>query len=468
MIQSTPYLRHEIFHYLLSAILLPVMVLAPAMNIPVPVPLRYVDVHISLFFILYLLWSGFPRTLGTISKAPLLTLLSLTVLMLGLETIFALGDNTGISLSIRSIASILAAIGCSALLWNTWGENALRIFLKVVICCAIAQGFVLWLSFFNPDFRDLMSLVLHREEIEAGEHLVLLRVPGFASSGGDGLSLNHGLLCAVAVMGIFYLYPSSLKRILLLSAVIVANTGSAFTGRSGLYVGSIFIAAIIFTYRDGKLRALQIFWLLPFVVFLALILSIFSSEIGAYGLALRGEFGYEYPIVRLLEGFIAMYSEGAYNDRTISLLLGDMFFFPQDPLRLLIGNNDFGQMQMNYIESDVGYVRMIHGFGLFGVLAYLIGVYIIPVWAIYRSKFGLRRRLIGNSKEIIEASFLVQIVLVVLIFGIISHWKIFYLSSRVYLFVFFVLLLLTHLKINSMRKRLLAITSHLYSAGENR
>ena len=460
MTQGMHYSRHDIFHYVFAAILLPVMLLTPAINIPVPVPLRFVDVYITFFFILYFLWGGFPRILKSILKAPVLTLLSLTALMLGLETIFAIGDNTGISLSIRSIVSILAAIGCSVLLWNTWGENALRIFFKVVICCAIAQGFVLWLSFFSPEFRDLMSLVLYREELEGSEHLVLLRVPGFASSGGDGLSLNHGLLCAVAAMGIFYLYPSSLKRTLLLCAVIVANTGNAFTGRSGLYAGSFFIAAIIFTYRDGKLRALRIFWLLLFVVFLALILSIFSNPIGAYGLELRGELGYEFPIVRLLDGFIEMYLEGAYNDRTISLLFGDMFFFPQDSLRLLIGNNDFGQMPVNYIESDVGYVRMIHGFGLFGMLVYLVGVYIIPVWAIYRSKFGMQRRFIGNGKEIAEAGYLAQVVLVILIFGIVSHWKIFYLSARIYLFVLFVFLSLTHLKINSMRKMFLALTSH--------
>jgi hypothetical protein len=418
------------------------------------------DVYINFFFILYFLWSGFPRILERILKAPALTLLSLTVLMLGLETIFAIGDYTGISLSIRSIVSILAAIGCSVLLWNTWGGNALRIFFKVVICCAIAQGLVLWLSFFSPEFRDLMSLVMYRDELEGHEHLVLMRVPGFASSGGDGLSLNHGLLCTVAVIGIYYLYSRSLKRTLLLGAVIVANTGSAFTGRSGLYLGSFFIAVIILTYRDGKLRALRGFYFLFFVAFLVMILSIFSSQIGAYGLALRDEFGYEYPIVRLLEGFIEMNSDGAYKDKTISVLFGDMFFFPQDSLRLLIGNNDFGQMPVNYIKSDVGYVRMIHGFGLFGMMVYLVGVYIIPVWAIYRSKLGMQRRFIGNCKEIIEADFLAQIVLVVLIFGVVSHWKIFYLSARIYLFVFFVLLFLTRLKINSMRKMLLALTSH--------
>lgn len=117
-------------------------------------------------------------------------------------------------------------------------------------------------------------------------------------------------------------------------------------------------------------------------------------------------------------------------------------------------------MPVNYIKSDVGYVRMIHGFGLFGMMVYLVGVYIIPVWAIYRSKLGMQRRFIGNCKEIIEADFLAQIVLVVLIFGVVSHWKIFYLSARIYLFVFFVLLFLTRLKINSMRKMLLALTSH--------
>ncbi len=468
MAQSAHYPRHDIFYYLLAAILLPVMLLAPAINIPVPESLRFLDAYVSLFFILHLLLSGFPRTLEIISKTPILTLLALTALMLGMESIFSIGDSTGILLSIRSIASILAAIGCSLLLWKTMKESALRFFFKVVICCAIAQGLILWLSFFSADFRDLMSLFLHRQKLEGAEHLILMRVPGFASSGGDGLSLNHGLLCVVATMGIFYLYPSSLKRTLLLGVTIAANTGSAFTGRSGLYIGSFFIAVIILTYRNGKLRAKRGSYFLLFVAFLAMILLIFSSQIGAYGLELRDEYGYEYPVVRLLEGFIAMISDGAYEDRTILLLLQEMFFFPQDPLRLLIGNNDFGQMPVNYIESDVGYVRMIHGFGVFGMLGLLIGVYIIPVWAICRSKSGLQRCFIGNTKEIAEAGFLTQVVLVIFIFGVVSHWKIFYLSTRIYLFVLFVFLSLTYLKINSMRKRSLALTSHPKSAGENK
>jgi len=432
------------------------MLLTPALNVPIPVPLRSVDIYISIFFILYLLSTGVTNSLVTIGKAPILALFALTILMLGIELVYGLGDSTGISLSIRSIATILAALGFSKLLWKTRGEESLEIFFKVTITCAIAQGIVLWLSFFSTDFRYLMSLIFHRDELVGGDHLTLLRVPGFVGSGGDGLSLNHGLLCTVAALGVFSLYPKSLKRTLLLGLIIVANTGSAFTGRSGFYLASVLIAIIILTYKNGKLRALRFFYFILFAVFVLLILSTFSSQIGTYGLALRDEYGYEYPIVRLLDGFINMNSDGVYEDRTISRLLHGMIFFPPDPLRLLIGNNDFGQMPVNYIESDIGYIRMIHGFGLIGILFFLIGVFVIPVLVIYRLKILFEHNFARRSPEIVSIRFLAQVMILILLYGLISHWKIFYLSTRMFLYVFFLLLSLTFLKMISVQKRLQA------------
>lgn len=433
------------------------MLLTPVLNVPVPVPLRSVDVYISLFLILSVLWTGFLKSLVNISIIPFLTLFALIAQMLALELVFGIGDSTGLFLSLRSIATVLAAICCSSLLWKAWGEDSLEIFFKVIIWCAIVQGMVLWLTFFSPDFRDMMSLIFHRDQSVGREHLILFRSPGFVSTGGDGLSLNQGILCTVAVLGVFYLYAKSFKRTFLLGAIIVANIGSAFTGRSGLYLASVLIALVILTYSNGKLRSRRIIYFFLFVAFFLLVLSIFSTQIGVYGLELLDEYGYEHPIVRLLRGFIEMSFHGGYKDRTILILLQDMVFFPQDPLRLLIGNNDFGQMPVNYIESDIGYVRMIHGFGLIGMACFFFGIFVVPVLIIYRSKISLQRRHGSRGREIVKVDFLAHCVLVILMFGIIAHWKLFYLSTRIFLYVFFVFLSLTYLKINSMQKRLPAL-----------
>jgi hypothetical protein len=129
-----------------------------------------------------------------------------------------------------------------------------------------------------------------------------------------------------------------------------------------------------------------------------------------------------------------------------------MVFLPQDPLRLLIGNNDFGQMPITFIASDIGYVRMIHGFGLLGMLTFLFGVYVIPIAGVYLKRKRAQLTCIDNLNEGAEVFFLPQFTLVVFLFGLIAHWKIIYLSSRIYLFVLFVLVSLTFLRINSIQK----------------
>lgn len=269
----------------------------------------------------------------------------------------------------------------------------------------------------------------------------MLRTPGFVPTGGDGLSMNQALLATVGLIGAYLYFPKSRYLFLLVGMLLISMLSTAFAGRSGLYLGVLFAIIIIATRKSNFQITRNFQWIIIISIVLAIPVVLFAQQIGVYGYNLVGKFGYEYPVVRLLRGFIDMQATGTYSDRTIETLLGRMVVLPEEPLRFLIGNNAFGRQEATHVHTDVGYFRMWHGFGLIGLIVFLFGVYFLPVLYLFRLRL-MTIRVIYNKrlKDMIIVRF--QMVFFVLVFGLIGHYKIFFISTRIYLFVFFVLLFL--------------------------
>jgi hypothetical protein len=450
------YSSWGIFLKVLLATLTVVMLLTPNINFPILGPIKFLDLYVAAFFIAYLIRAGLQRRLAKLGGASIMTFLILITWLLVLEILNTTSDTTGFLLLARSLITVLAALGFSTLIWKYCQERSLSFFFQVIIICAITQGLVLWLSYVSPEFRGLMDLFFYRDVTRGNEHLVFSRVPGFVSNGGDGLSLNQGLLCVVAMAGVFYLCPSGLKRAFLLGIIFLATVGAAFAGRSGFYIGCFFMSWGIILYHNGLLRPARVIYLVLFYVFLGASLLVLLDPIGSWGLALRNERGWEDPMVRLLSGLIAIKQDVPSTDQTLSVLLGSMVVFPQDTLHFLFGNNNFTNQFGPDLNSDIGYIRMIHGFGLVGLLAFLLGVYGYPIWAIYRQRLRIHRQSFAGGSQTIQFHFLSQVLTIVLIFGLVGHWKIYYLTSRIYLFILFVLFSLIYLKFSSTQPQILS------------
>ena len=174
-----------------------------------------------------------------------------------------------------------------------------------------------------------------------------------------------------------------------------------------------------------------------------------KNELGIFGESLLAEHGYEYPLVRLLRGFIDARNSGEYSDDTILTLTTNMVIIPDEPLRFLFGNNDFGQNGISFILTDVGFFRIWHGIGLVGLLIFIFGVFIIPIFKIYikaqTKLFHARDKFILYSSSVEY-----KMLFVVLVFGLIANYKIIFMSSRVYLFIFFVLIFLVNHRLQTL------------------
>jgi len=431
------------------------MLLTPVINISGGSVIRSLDVYANICFIFFALFLSVNK--GVLQNRAIFiqvygALALLFVQIIFLELIYGYGDTTGIAIVLRSCVTIFAAYGCVQLLIKKFNDGALPFFLKVVIIAAIIQGVVLWLTFFNSDFRDLMSQLFFRDLSVGKEHLVLLRTPGFVPTGGDGLSMNQSLLAVVGLMGAYVYYPKSRFLFSLVGLLLFSIFSTMFSGQSGFYLGVFFASIIIATqkhYFQFTRKFLNIF-----IVSMVVITTIFllAEQLGSYGQHLLDHYGYEHPLVRLLRGFIEMQSTGQYFTPTGHALLTDMVIIPKDTIRFLVGNNDFGQLAGRSIASDVGYFRMWHGLGLVGITLFLLPIFIFPL---------LRVRILlqkikchaanSDAYRILVSEF--RILLFVLIFGLIANYKIFYLSSRIFIFVFFVLLFLIYHKYRASRIR---------------
>ena len=203
-------------------VLFVILMITPVLNIPGPMFVKSPDVYLqmllvtlSVFWAFKFRWLPFKKLVFPIFTT-LLVLVSQTLMN---ETIYRFGDSTAYTF-IRLSLTISVAYICAVILIKTKKHLALSFFFKTIIFAALLQGTVIWLSFFIPAFRDVMSIVFYREISEGAKHLVLLRVPGFVSSGGDGLSMNQSLLCVSGLMGIFLYFNTSPYRNLLVIGLL--------------------------------------------------------------------------------------------------------------------------------------------------------------------------------------------------------------------------------------------------------
>lgn len=422
-----------------------VLLLTPAFNVPGPLTVKLADVYIqAIFFVYGAYWTlQFGRILFNRLISPIaIALLVLIIQALILETLYQFFDPTALTI-FRLALTIFIAYACAIALIRVKKDLALVFFFKAVIFAALLQGAVIWLSFLSPDFRDFMSLIFFRDLTDEREHLVMLRVPGFAPTGGDGLSMNQALLATVGLMGVFLYFNTSRYRNPLVIALLFSVLSTAFTGRTGLYLGVLFFILVLATQSSDFRISRGVIKAIGISLIILTPIALFSQQLGVYGQALLDEHGYEYPLVRLLGGFIDMQTKATYADETIQTLLTDMVIIPDEPARFLFGNGNFGQLGASFISTDVGYFRFWHGAGLFGLLLFLCGIFIYPLIEIHRLSLIIRKRFttIDNYKFAVSHF---NLLLYIFLFGLISHYKILYLTSRIYDFVFFVLLFLIY------------------------
>ncbi len=258
---------------------------------------------------------------------------------------------------------------------RTWGDRGIEVVLKSLFLLGLAHAVIQFLVLLIPPVADVVYSVVTLSEDSAAHISQGYRSPGLFSSGAAILgTFNAWVLLIGQVAYLRSPGRPSWRRLLLMSvATIFEIAAIAISGRTG-FVTLLIGLGVIFVYeafgdrgmRLGRNLLLTLLGSAALVTVAALMISTDNIEQN-----LRWSFEFIYSL-----------SEGrGLATSSTSVLFEQMFFVPDDWFPLLFGSGNFGRSpDFPYIDSDAGYILMIFGGGVVGMLLMMsVFVYILAV-----------------------------------------------------------------------------------------
>ena len=198
----------------------------------------------------------------------------------------------------------------------------------------------------------------------------------------SGLTISYQSLALVQGFG-FFLGLLSLKKpragwraVLFLPALAVSSFAIFLAGRTALfYITAILLTLLVFQAR-AMLLNVRFVGALAFGLFVGLAgYRLLDSSIKD-----RLDVTLAFVVQPVEAALGARDFEGTYAAHVSRRVL-EMYFLPADPRILLFGSSVSGRGKV-YVPSDVGYVLLIHGLGVFGsflVLLFYLGSFVVAL-----------------------------------------------------------------------------------------
>lgn len=256
-------------------------------------------------------------------------------------------------------------------------------FLKSFLLIVNVQAFFVFLSFFNPDFRQFTSEILvSTSNININN---AARVAGFTNSTGSALSFTFALGVFAAMYLALHTQNFKLRALYFISSFFIISSTLAI-GKLGFYlsVGFVFITLLMISIhsKNGFFQSIGL-------VFLLSCISLISISF----LDMEGQTEY------IFRRTFALFVSG--EDKTIKALTE--MPIPELNIDTIIGHGGldiFGQT--NAANSDSGYIRTYFSLGLvFSIILYLtIFFYIFK----------------KISQETVKSSFFMLLILLICLF----------------------------------------------------
>lgn len=290
----------------------------------------------------------------------------LFVLMTYFLGLAALGQVHDLSMVVMCVYGALmyaAALSLVRLYRSVFGtryiEEGLKCIFWVGFVHAILQISVL---LFEPVSQAVYSVVLLSED--SATHIRQgYRSPGLFSSGAAILGTFNAQVLIIGWVA-FLRTPqrASVARLLAMALVsVVLVAAIAVSGRTGFVVLSLCLL-VISCYQlllDPSSRLVRNLVLV--CVMIASLVVLVVIRFGTEGIEQNLRWSFEF-IYSLMEG------DGLKTAST-SILFDEMFFLPGDIQSIIFGTTNFGRSpSLPYINSDAGYVLMLFGAGLVGII----------------------------------------------------------------------------------------------------
>lgn len=284
--------------------------------------------------------------------------------------------------SLRVVRALLTFVGCYAVLAliaryrrQPIGSIPLA---DYVFFSITAHAVIMIVQFFSPPFRDAVYEYTINRDMVFGARLYY-SMAGLTSGGGAQLSVFQSIgVLLVPLM--FRARPQRpYPRKVVVAGGVLCFFSVLITGRSGLLVILFFLPLMVLmlgrTIADYKKAVVSA------AVFVSVLLS------GLLILDVSGELSDEgdgaNPVVALAAAVFRAQAVLFGDDHTLELLSSHHLQLPEDVATLLVGNPRLIENDQNgpdrILDSDIGYVRILFGYGAAGSLLHY-AFYALALW----------------------------------------------------------------------------------------
>jgi hypothetical protein len=266
-------------------------------------------------------------------------------------------------------------------------ENLEELLIKDLVLCFILQTVIQWISFINPNVRELLNVFKSSDAIRIGQKYNNMRALALSGSQFFGLSATYGLIYMIYVDKMSYFSKKGIITYLLIFLLLIS--GTFFAGRTG-YIG-LFLAILIYCFskllkkksksESRMYKKGSYFFQIPLVIILLFItLRYFFANINYTNLT--------YLMMYTFEMFINLKNKGSFYTTSTEGLLNNMYF-PVSIKTFLIGDGKYIDLLTNryYMNTDAGYMRNILLFGVIGFI--LLFVFQLTIINLRCRKFTL-------------------------------------------------------------------------------
>ncbi len=351
------------------------------------------------------------------------------------QSFITTGDLIQIILKpIRILVTLIAGYAIVKSIEKKYPEKYTSIILNFIYCSILSHAVIMIVQFHNPVFREFIYGYTFGGEVRSTFDYDF-RMGGLSgSTGGAVLSVVQSI---GVVLVPFLLKRTSnryIKGIYIFSAIFIVYS-ILICGRSGIWSMIIFtlLATLILDSRSRRFKFLKLIKILLF-----LFIGIFILIIAIENLANNDPIFF--ALNRTLDTFINFKESGNFEDGTVNTLKGHLLF-PTDLVTLIFGDTEVNVNTQfdRKLDSDIGYIRNIWGFGIFG-----FGVYLLPILKWFRIAW-----------KYYYFSEVAKLLLILTIITLFFHAKEIFLYTRMLFSIYSIVLALFYIEINRLKAEFL-------------
>jgi hypothetical protein len=324
-------------------------------NFIFPVRLAVFPQSAFLLYTFLLVYGSFNRNLFKIFTKitlflPTLFMSSILLLLAIISIMFnQSNDFLGIVVIVKFIFALIASAIIIQFVLNYFPNNSLSVLIKIMVISSLVIAIACIMEFFNPNVKLILSQIIydppgHTNYVES------FRSKGFASSGGSSLSVG---LAMSAILSIFLIKQSKgFYAFLWLITTFIISCSTLFVGRTGTFLLLGFLL----------LQSVNILSIKKIITSIFMVSALYYSS--SFLNDTQTNIVYSYSL-EPIKNYIEM---GTFSSNSTTALKS-MFYMP-DLEHLLWGAGYWRYPTHNYQLSDVGYLKVLFAFGIFGFIVF--------------------------------------------------------------------------------------------------